>query len=40
MSAAWLTPPVTLMGSREFTCDSFGFTKEQCEYYQRRWHFW
>ncbi|KAK0759361.1 hypothetical protein N5P37_007549 [Trichoderma harzianum] len=40
MSAAWLTPPVTLTGSREFTCDSFGFTQEQCDYYQQRWHFW
>ncbi|KAL7947788.1 putative ferric-chelate reductase [Trichoderma barbatum] len=40
MSAAWLTPPVTLTGSREFTCDSFGFTEEQCDYYQQRWHFW
>ncbi|KAL7931599.1 putative ferric-chelate reductase [Trichoderma chlorosporum] len=40
MSAAWLTPPVTLTGSREFTCDSFGFTQEQCDFYQQRWHFW
>ncbi|PNP51424.1 hypothetical protein THARTR1_07970 [Trichoderma harzianum] len=40
MSAAWLTPLVTLTGSREFTCDSFGFTQEQCDYYQQRWHFW
>ncbi|KAJ5752731.1 hypothetical protein N7520_009648 [Penicillium odoratum] len=38
MSAAWLTSPVQLTGSREFTCD--GFTTEQCEYYVHRWHFW
>ncbi|KID74437.1 Ferric/cupric reductase transmembrane component 7 [Metarhizium brunneum] len=40
MSAAWLTPPITLTGSRDFACDSFGFTEEQCTYYQERWHFW
>ncbi|OJI84633.1 hypothetical protein ASPTUDRAFT_40641 [Aspergillus tubingensis CBS 134.48] len=38
MSAAWLTPPVELTGSRAFTCD--GFTTEQCDYYMERWHFW
>ncbi|EPS31136.1 hypothetical protein PDE_06091 [Penicillium oxalicum 114-2] len=38
MAASWLTLPVQLTGSREFTCD--GFTAEQCEYYMRRWHFW
>ncbi|RAK81737.1 ferric reductase family protein [Aspergillus fijiensis CBS 313.89] len=38
MSAAWLTPPVQLTGSRKFTCD--GFTTEQCDYYMQRWHFW
>ncbi|OJJ95982.1 hypothetical protein ASPACDRAFT_126255 [Aspergillus aculeatus ATCC 16872] len=38
MSAAWLTSPVQLTGSREFTCD--GFTTEQCDYYIQRWHFW
>ncbi|KAJ5701255.1 hypothetical protein N7488_008803 [Penicillium malachiteum] len=38
MAAAWLTLPVELTGSREFTCD--GFTTEACEYYMHRWHFW
>ncbi|KAJ5986303.1 hypothetical protein N7451_010668 [Penicillium sp. IBT 35674x] len=38
MAASWLTSPVQLTGSREFTCD--GFTTEQCEYYMHRWHFW
>ncbi|KAF4442811.1 hypothetical protein F53441_11639 [Fusarium austroafricanum] len=37
-SAAWLTPPVQLTGSRAFTCD--GFTDEQCAWYMKRWHFW
>ncbi|KFZ03476.1 hypothetical protein V502_10919 [Pseudogymnoascus sp. VKM F-4520 (FW-2644)] len=36
--AAWLTSPIQLTGSRDFTCD--GFTPEQCEFYQQRWHFW
>ncbi|KAF7562309.1 hypothetical protein G7046_g1822 [Stylonectria norvegica] len=36
--ASWLTSPLQLTGSREFTCD--GFTEEQCEYYMQRWHFW
>ncbi|KAJ5698008.1 hypothetical protein N7462_000013 [Penicillium macrosclerotiorum] len=38
MAASWLTLPVQLTGSREFTCD--GFTMEQCDYYMQRWHFW
>ncbi|PYH43009.1 ferric reductase family protein [Aspergillus saccharolyticus JOP 1030-1] len=38
MSAAWLTSPVQLTGSRDFTCD--GFTTEECDYYMQRWHFW
>ncbi|RGP74520.1 hypothetical protein FSPOR_1097 [Fusarium sporotrichioides] len=37
-SAAWLTSPIQLTGSREFTCD--GFTEEQCAWYMKRWHFW
>ncbi|KAF5627808.1 ferric cupric reductase transmembrane component 7 [Fusarium tjaetaba] len=37
-SAAWLTPPVQLTGSRVFTCD--GFTEAQCSWYMKRWHFW
>lgn len=37
-SAAWLTPPVQLTGSRAFTCD--GFTEAQCAWYMHRWHFW
>ncbi|KPA35363.1 ferric cupric reductase transmembrane component 7, partial [Fusarium langsethiae] len=37
-SAAWLTPPIQLTGSRAFTCD--GFTEEQCAWYMKRWHFW
>ncbi|KAF4972610.1 hypothetical protein FSARC_883 [Fusarium sarcochroum] len=37
-SAAWLTPPVQLTGSRAFTCD--GFTQEQCAWYMQRWRFW
>jgi hypothetical protein len=36
--AAWLTAPVQLEGSREFTCDPL--TTEQCEWYMERWHFW
>ncbi|KAG4272633.1 hypothetical protein FPRO04_10375 [Fusarium proliferatum] len=36
-SAAWLTPPVQLTGSRAFTCD--GFTEAQCAWYMHRWHF-
>ncbi|KFY03171.1 hypothetical protein O988_01655 [Pseudogymnoascus sp. VKM F-3808] len=35
---AWLTSPIQLTGSREFTCD--GFTTEQCDFYMQRWHFW
>ncbi|OBT68013.1 hypothetical protein VE03_01560 [Pseudogymnoascus sp. 23342-1-I1] len=38
--ASWLTAPVQLTGSRDFTCDGFGFTSEQCDFYQQRWHFW
>ncbi|KAJ5635172.1 uncharacterized protein N7484_008485 [Penicillium longicatenatum] len=38
MAASWLTSPIQLTGSREFTCD--GFTTEQCDYYMHRWHFW
>ncbi|XEV02638.1 hypothetical protein FSHL1_007925 [Fusarium sambucinum] len=37
-SAAWLTPPIQLTGSRAFTCD--GFTEAQCAWYMKRWHFW
>lgn len=37
-SAAWLTAPVQLTGSRAFTCD--GFTEAQCAWYMKRWHFW
>ncbi|KAH6641959.1 FAD-binding domain-containing protein [Boeremia exigua] len=36
--ASWLTYPLQLTGSRDFTCD--GFTEEQCNYYMHRWHFW
>lgn len=36
--ASWLTYPLQLTGSREFTCD--GFTEEHCSYYMQRWHFW
>ncbi|KAK5218922.1 Ferric/cupric reductase transmembrane component 7 [Exophiala xenobiotica] len=36
--ASWLTQPVQLHSSRAFSCD--GFTSEQCNYYQQRWHFW
>ncbi|KAI9702715.1 MAG: hypothetical protein M1820_006099 [Bogoriella megaspora] len=35
---AWLTAPLQLTGSREFTCDEF--TTEQCDFYMQRWHFW
>ncbi|QPC70807.1 hypothetical protein HYE68_001559 [Fusarium pseudograminearum] len=37
-SAAWLTAPIQLTGSRAFTCD--GFTEAQCSWYMKRWHFW
>lgn len=36
--ASWLTYPLQLTGSREFTCD--GFTEEQCSYYMQKWHYW
>ncbi|KZM20994.1 oxidoreductase [Ascochyta rabiei] len=36
--ASWLTSPIQLTGSREFTCD--GFSEEQCAFYKQRWHFW
>ena len=36
--ASWLTYPLQLTGSREFTCEEF--TEEQCSYYMQRWHFW
>ncbi|KAF2995645.1 hypothetical protein E8E13_000493 [Curvularia kusanoi] len=36
--ASWLTYPLQLTGSREFTCDKF--TEEQCNFYMQRWHFW
>ncbi|KFY45271.1 hypothetical protein V494_01026 [Pseudogymnoascus sp. VKM F-4513 (FW-928)] len=39
-SAAWLTAPIQLTGSRDFTCDGTGYTPEQCAFYQERWHFW
>ncbi|RYN67303.1 hypothetical protein AA0117_g11645 [Alternaria alternata] len=36
--ASWLTYPLQLTGSRDFTCD--GFTEQQCSYYMQKWHFW
>jgi hypothetical protein len=38
MSAAWLTPGMTLTGMRMFECGDF--TAEECAYYKQRWHFW
>jgi len=38
MSAAWLTPPVTLTGSRMSDCGEK--TAEECAWYRQRWHFW
>lgn len=38
MSAAWLTHPLQLDGSRTFQCDPL--TTEECDYYMQRWHFW
>lgn len=38
MSAAWLTYPLQLEGSRAFECDEL--TTEECDYYMHRWHFW
>lgn len=38
MSAAWLTYPLMLDGSRDFECDPLD--AEQCAYYMQRWHFW
>lgn len=38
MSAAWLTMPLMFTGSRMFECGDY--TKEQCDFYVQRWHFW
>jgi hypothetical protein len=38
VSAALLTPGMTLTGMSMFECGEF--TTEECAYYTQRWHFW